>query len=211
VKVKIACFASTTDGHVLDIETGCSTPQEAPQWVFIRRNQGADPSVYVNESNWPATQSAFHAAGVAEPHYWLALYDGIATVPPGTVAKQYANSAITSADYDMSIVADFWPGVDTVRQGGLAMPGFMRSADPNHMDAHGTGSVYLLDGNRKLWVPSPPPPLDGLRYVTQLASVHHISPDITPVDNAVLDLIPEGDAAVTIPKSFSGTVSGSLS
>src|SRR5438309_3633948 len=43
VKVRIATRASTSDGHVLDCETGDATPTQCPGWVRIRRAAGADP------------------------------------------------------------------------------------------------------------------------------------------------------------------------
>ena len=106
--VSIAVTASYSGAQVLDVETGDATPAQAPGWVKRRRAAGADPSVYCNSSTWPAVRAAFRAAGVAEPHYWIAQYDGVATIPAGAIAKQYRNTA----GYDESIVADYWPGVD---------------------------------------------------------------------------------------------------
>lgn len=108
-KVRIAVFASTNDGHVLDVERGNATPEEAPGWVLRRRAAGVDPSVYCSESAWPIVRAAFAAAHVPEPHWWIAAYPGIgATVYPGAVAHQYADLG----PYDLSVVADCWPGVD---------------------------------------------------------------------------------------------------
>jgi hypothetical protein len=98
-------------GVVLDVETGDATPQNAPAWVAKRRAAGVDPTVYMNASTWPAVIAAFKADGVTEPHYWVAHYDGIATIPAGAIAKQYRNSV--APGYDLSIVADYWPGVDS--------------------------------------------------------------------------------------------------
>ena len=109
VQVRIAKKASTNDGHVLDVELGDATPAQAPGWVQMRRRAGADPTVYCNSSTWPAVRAAFRAAGVAEPHYWIARYDGNPAIPQGAIAKQYINTAF----YDVSSVADYWPGVDS--------------------------------------------------------------------------------------------------
>ncbi|MDI5966123.1 hypothetical protein [Streptantibioticus silvisoli] len=106
--VEIAVFASTHAGQVLDVETGDATPAQAPGWVTARRHAGADPTVYCNSSTWPSVRAAFTKAGVAQPHYWIADYDGKATVPSGAVAKQFKSTA----HYDQSVVADYWPGVD---------------------------------------------------------------------------------------------------
>lgn len=113
LKVRIACFASTDDGHVLDVENGDALPIQAPGWAQRRRAAGIDPTVYVNLSNWSAVITAFHAAGVDPPHYWLADYDGQAVIPAGCIAKQYADPPISGGHYDLSAVADYWPGVDS--------------------------------------------------------------------------------------------------
>jgi hypothetical protein len=109
VKVRIAKKAGTPDGHVLDVESGNATPAQAPGWVLLRRSAGMDPSIYCNTSTWPAVRAAFTAAGVAQPHYWIARYDNDPTIPAGAVAKQHTQGAT----FDTSSVADVWPGVDT--------------------------------------------------------------------------------------------------
>jgi hypothetical protein len=110
VKARIAVFSSTNDGHVLDVEAGCSTPANAPGWVVRRRRAGVDPTVYCSLSQWPVVRAAFAAAKVAEPHWWVAAYPGNgANLYPGSIAHQYANPG----PVDISIVADYWPGVDT--------------------------------------------------------------------------------------------------
>jgi len=134
VKVRIAVFSSTNDGHVLDIEPGCSTPASAPGWVQRRRAAGVDPSVYCNTSTWPTVRAAFAAAGVAQPHYWIAAYPGNGpNLYPGSVAHQYANPG----PVDISVVADYWPGVDGVSggpggivSGGVHIPGAPTFPDP---------------------------------------------------------------------------------
>lgn len=109
VHVRIAVRASTNDGHVLDVESGDATPQQAPGWVVMRRAAGADPTVYCSTSLWPSVRAAFQAANVTEPHYWVASYPGGgAVIPAGAVAHQYMDAGI----YDKSVVADYWPGVD---------------------------------------------------------------------------------------------------
>ncbi len=115
VKVRIAVFASTNDGHVLDVENGNATPGQAPGWVAMRRKAGVEPTVYCSLNSWPTVRSAFLAAGVAEPPYWVAYYDYIPTIPTGAVAKQYTDNP-PGNPYDTSAVADFWPGVDSIQE-----------------------------------------------------------------------------------------------
>lgn len=108
LRVPIAVFPSTDDGLVLDVETGDATPAQAPGWVQMRRAAGVDPTVYCNTDTWPAVRAAFQAAGVSEPHYWIAQYDGVAAIPAGAIAKQFESTD----PWDLSVVADYWPGVD---------------------------------------------------------------------------------------------------
>lgn len=119
VKVRIAVRATTNNGHVLDVERGDASPAEAPPWVSMRRAAGVDPSIYCNVSTWPDVIAAFNHAGVPQPHYWVAHYRAgaaIPAIPAGSVAIQYADPPDGSGgQWDISAVADFWPGVD---QGG---------------------------------------------------------------------------------------------
>ncbi len=116
VKVRISAVGDNVNAHVFDVEVGCIwPPAEVVGLVVQARALGIDPTVYVNERNdWGPTRAAFDAAGVAHPHWWVANYDGRTTPPAGAVAKQYANPEMpqTSGHYDLSVVADFWPGVD---------------------------------------------------------------------------------------------------
>lgn len=108
VVVGIAVTASFNGGTILDVEKGDATPAEAPGWVVKRRAAGVDPTVYCNSSTWPSVKTAFTKAGVAQPHYWIAHYDGDPTIPAGAVAKQWRNAD----SFDQSSVAAYWPGVD---------------------------------------------------------------------------------------------------
>lgn len=78
-------------------------------WVQKRRAAGVDPTINTNQSNWTAGQSAFNLAGVPQPHWWIAKYDGDPTIPAGAVAKQY----LSNNTYDTSSVVAYWPGVDS--------------------------------------------------------------------------------------------------
>ena len=112
VQVRIAVFPSTNNGHVLDVERGDATPAQAPPWVLRRRAAGVDPTVYCSLAAWPAVRAAFASARVREPHYWIAAYPGNGNaLYPGAVAHQYADPG----PFDVSIVADVWPGIDVPR------------------------------------------------------------------------------------------------
>jgi hypothetical protein len=123
IAVGIVINPANNAGEVLDVETGDATPRQAVDWVRMRRAAGfSDLTVYCAESALPYVQQQFSAAGAAQPNYWVAGYDDVATIPAGCIAKQYANSPMTGGHYDLSIVADYWPGVDHPQEGFLAGP-----------------------------------------------------------------------------------------
>lgn len=119
VKVRIARRSTTNDGHVLDVEPGIVPANQMVGWVRMRRKSGADPSIYCNQMNdWQNLRNLFHDANEPEPHWWVSRYrliNGQAPpIPNGTVAIQYADPAVHGeGHYDLSAVADYWPGVDT--------------------------------------------------------------------------------------------------
>lgn len=124
VHVRISAVGRVT-APVGDVEDGCIWPVEnAVDWVLRARADGYDPTIYINQANdWRPCKAAFAARGVPEPHWWVAKYDGVALVPPGAVAKQYAHPADPPGSwpsgphevdkhYDVSAVDDYWPGID---------------------------------------------------------------------------------------------------
>ncbi|MEU0467221.1 hypothetical protein ABZ215_24740 [Amycolatopsis sp. NPDC006131] len=118
VKVRIAKKASTNDGHVLDVEPGLAIPAEAPGWAQMRRRAGVAPTIYCNKATWGEVQEAFNDFRVPQPHYWIAHYNGERELPTlngiTAVAKQYADDKRLGKPYDLSCVADYWPGVDPI-------------------------------------------------------------------------------------------------
>lgn len=115
------------------------------QWVVRRRAAGADPTINTDAALWPAARAAFAAAGVAEPHWWIADYDGDPAIPAGAVAKQYA----TSDAYDTSSVAPYWPGVDPEPAPAPA-PIHQLEEDPMHIiDAPRTAAA---NSARDMWL-----------------------------------------------------------
>lgn len=105
--VSIAVTADAT-ALVLDVETYDATPDQAPGWARRMRQAGLVPTIYCNSSTWPSVRAAFHNQATPEPLWWIAQYDNVPSLFDGTVAKQYQNTA----HYDLSIVADHWPGID---------------------------------------------------------------------------------------------------
>lgn len=119
ILVKITVFASLNDGHMLDVETGDATPAQAPGWVRMRRAAGfLYPTIYCSESIWSTVKAEFNRQGVAQPSYVVAAYpgehdaSGNPLIPDGAIGHQYADPATSGGQYDLSVVADYWPGVD---------------------------------------------------------------------------------------------------
>jgi hypothetical protein len=149
VKVRIAVLATTNDGHVLDVESGNALPGEAPSWVLMRRAAGMDPTVYMSLSAWPTVRQAFRDQNVAEPQYWVAYYPAAPGIPVGCVAHQYADPVTSGGNYDLSVVADVWPGVDTFGPGGGSITDEMTPADSANLAQTASdlsALVYALRG-----------------------------------------------------------------
>lgn len=96
------------DAQVLDVEPRAATMAQAVSWVIRQRARGADPTVYTMHSWWSDLRKLFAAAHEAEPHWWVAKYDNNPALLDGAVAKQYGGQN----GYDLSAVADYWPGID---------------------------------------------------------------------------------------------------
>jgi len=123
VKVPISAIGART-APVGDVEVGCIwPPANAVPWVRRARADGFEPTIYVNELNdWPLVRKAFQDADEPEPIYWTARYNGVRQIPAGAVARQFAHPHDgdgvadkpweTGKHYDLSVVADFWPGID---------------------------------------------------------------------------------------------------
>lgn len=193
--VSISVDAAADEGDVLDVESGDASSQQAPAWVVMRRSSGAVPSVYCSESNWPAVQAAFVQANVAQPSYWIAAYPGPGPVLyPGSVAHQY----VDAGDYDASVVADYWPGVDAVppisqNPGGINM----QCEDP---DTGGTWVLHPSDGS--IWAypvegSATPPYLGGFNihpdWNVNCANIAGISTFGSPGDHGYVIFVQEAN------------------
>lgn len=129
-----------TRANVLDVETGDATPAEAVKWCTqtMADTDNHSLTIYANASMWSQVVSAFKAAGVTLPQHWVADWDGQASVPAGKVAKQYRNTA----GYDLSAVADHWPGVDTAPAKSSATPAKPAAPKPST-----SGTYTVLTGD----------------------------------------------------------------
>jgi hypothetical protein len=94
---------SDPQAQVLDVEPGCATPAQVPQWVQSRVTDqpGAVAIVYTMISEWPAVQSA--VASLPEQvrsqiRWWIADPTGSPHVVPGSSATQW----YWGSNYDIS-------------------------------------------------------------------------------------------------------------
>jgi hypothetical protein len=145
--------------QVLDVETGDATPGQAPGWADQQRRLGQVPTIYCNAATWQAVISAFGNAGIAQPEYWIAAYPGAGPTLPSlgsltAIGHQYADSSTSGGDYDVSVFADYWPGVDPVPMEVSSDMSNVRSGiTVDNVNGHayavcsvGSNSSYFADG-----------------------------------------------------------------
>lgn len=115
--VRISSLA-TDAGNVGDCEPENPPPASWVIWVQRRRAAGVDPAIYCADDSlsdffagyrWRDVRQAFQAARVPEPHYWITK-PGATSIPAGAVAVQVGLNI--APGWDLSLVADYWPGVD---------------------------------------------------------------------------------------------------
>lgn len=107
--VPIATQESGNVGTVFDGPPDNGSWSGVVGWVVRARRRGVDPTVYTSGGEWANGVQEFNQMGVAQPHWWIASWNGHADIPAGAVAHQYEN---VGDHYDLSAVADYWPGID---------------------------------------------------------------------------------------------------
>lgn len=115
-KLRIARSASTDDGHVLDIETGAATPEQAPGWIMMRRKSGLiRPLLYFERSKWDTIKSVL-SADKQTAEFWIGAW--VETGPyhiDGAWGVQFASPAQKSGGhFDLSLVDEsYWDTTPT--------------------------------------------------------------------------------------------------
>jgi hypothetical protein len=113
--VRITVGSGTLDADVADVENGDYTPATAAAWGKRKLARGDAPGYYISESRLPQLYAALSAAGM-DPYkghvVWVALWDGVYAQWDGATAKQYQHPPGSGGHYDLSWVADYWPGID---------------------------------------------------------------------------------------------------
>lgn len=128
--VRITVTGRTFDADMADVENGDLSPASGAAWAKGKLQRGQFPVLYFPESSRAAVVAALKAAGVdpAKVGKFAAQYDGVARLNArGDIGKQYRSpdgtgaGKVTDGNYDVSVVADFWPGIDPRRPQGLAL------------------------------------------------------------------------------------------
>jgi hypothetical protein len=123
--VRICIFNDRYSADMIDIEPGNDDARGAVPWIREKWLRGETPTVYCFSDAGPKgytisdVRAECDAAGLKHPLFIIAEWDNNPstfdpTGDPEIIGKQYANSAQTGGHYDASVVADYWPGVDTV-------------------------------------------------------------------------------------------------
>ena len=153
--LRITVSPSDDKGIIGDGPPDNGTWAEWVGWVVRRRAAGEDPWLNTNqENNWQAGKDAFRAAGVPEPHWWVANYDGDPTLPAGALMKQYASNN----SYDTSSCAAYLPGIDPVPV--PPKPPVPPAPTPEEIEmliirTKGAAPVYGLSGGRFWHIANP--------------------------------------------------------
>ena len=137
-KVRITRLYDASPADVLDVETGAATDADALVWVLNKRAAGEPSVVYIQASRWAYLNAVFANAGQPPPPVWVALWDNNPTIPPGAFAKQYANPTLTGRHYDLSVVPDYWGGVDP--------PPNVAPPPPVPVDAESANAIFWQAG-----------------------------------------------------------------
>jgi hypothetical protein len=208
--VPIAVYTSTNAGLVFDGPPDNGTWPGVVSWVRMRRAAGVDPTVYTDGDQWPVGQAAFKSAGVAEPHWWIASWNGIQTIPAGAIGHQYANTD----PYDLSVFADYWPGVDPAQGSGTGGSTKPAPAPPPRLTDKDVDVSFLIMVTPAV---TSAPTNNGVDYFLVSGPLIAHLPDYTSAVNLALVL---GNAIAVSPATYQsmaaasaalkGTLAGSL-
>jgi|SRR5579859_3365651 len=114
VKVRITIGSGTLDADVADVETGDFTPATGAAWLRRKVNRDGFGVLYFSRSLFATVAAAVHAQGIKDNQWaaWIADWTGVAHNLPNTLATQYDHPPHSGGHYDLSLVGDYWQGVD---------------------------------------------------------------------------------------------------
>jgi len=115
--VLISVLSTENAGDVIDCENGDATPQEAADWVRLRRAGGMyQPVVYTSLENVPAVREATGSLKLGTDYsIWVADWTGsphqvTSEITGGATVALPATQYRSTADWDVSVIYDDpWP------------------------------------------------------------------------------------------------------
>ena len=117
VHFRLCCTSIDLTAHCADIEPGCLSAAQGAEFVFQKVSRGEVAYLYYSESRTNEIHAALGARGLDPGHAyggWVARWDNRAVLDVAGYIKQYANPTLTGAHYDLSVAADYLPGVDSL-------------------------------------------------------------------------------------------------
>lgn len=113
-QVSITVGSGTLDADVADCENGDYSPAQGVAWAKRKIARDGHASLYFSLAALGAIGAEVKAQGVNPAHlsFWIADWDGRPVIPAGATAKQYIDPPGSGGHYDLSVVLDYWPGVD---------------------------------------------------------------------------------------------------
>ena len=161
IRVLTISIDAETYAGAYDVERYDLKPENVPR--ALQTNPHA--TIYASIDMWQQVKNVCAENGLKLPPWWAAV-PGFHALYPGSIATQYE----TIDGYDLSVVADYWPGFDipqaTQPQGDTTMP-YVAEETP------GTRQ-YLIDGNTKLYIPDGQP--DSANLINRFGQPVLLSP-----------------------------------
>ena len=150
-RVKSIAINDTETAHILDVETGDATPEQAPGWVNRMLAKPASvgvykPAVYANASTMPAVKKALDATGLKRDQYmlWIADWTYTAHLPAGYEACQWTDKA--GPDDESLCLDSFFPPLPAPAPTPEPQPHGVAHALLSHDLAAGSWSLHSLPG-----------------------------------------------------------------
>lgn len=113
IVLELAVAASDNRGDGCDVEKGDLIPSTLPGWIARRRIAGhPNPFFYTSAGQVDECLRQLSVQGVERAPFVYALWDGVAELDPGMVAKGAIGKQYQSTDdWDVSVMVDAVPGL----------------------------------------------------------------------------------------------------
>lgn len=114
VLVGITVTGQTLAADVADVERGDLTPAQGAAWLKRKKAAGQLGCLYFSRSLLSTVVTEVRKLGIRPEDWtiWEADWTGIPHFRDGAFAVQYDHPPHSGGHYDLSVVADYWPGID---------------------------------------------------------------------------------------------------